>query len=406
MAKISIEGLDGDFKQGILWLSIGFLLAPFADTPPLFLLSATVAGICLAAARYQFMAHGITKWADRITLILSISSILLVVGSSPLGLKPLQLACPLFIAMGLGEFLPTLLRRRLEHALSLRYAPLLHALEPAPKRTNREPGERNLLWDRLDREFPNTLWKTLRESETPSLAYSTGNTPGQTEPISRLGGTPWLPTDFIWPSFQCRPLKYLGQLNLEELQTRLPTPFLPTAGTLSFFYDLEASAWGGTAEDMGSGFVHYLHPSQFPVALTWQSENEGKGFAIDSWNLVPSVRMDEETENKLFKLRHALPKHKIGLLDGLLEPLIARQDSHTLLGHPNLVQNSLAPDLLVASRAYGLPENTHWRFVAQFESDQKLNWCWGDAGCLYFSFPENDLLNGDFSRCWVSLQCT
>lgn len=406
MARISVGGLDGDFKQGILWMAVGFLLAPFADTRPLFLILAPVAGICLATVRYQLMARGIPKWADRMTLVLSLLSILLILGASTLGWKPLQLACPLFIALGLGEFLPTLLRRRLEAALSHRFAPLLQAFEPPLQKANLGPGERSQLWDRLDREFPHTLWKTLRASETPGLAYSTGFTPGTAGPLSRLGGTPWLPADFIWPSFQCRPLKYLGQLNLEDLQARLPSPLLPTAGTLSFFYDPEASAWGSSAADMGSGFVHYLPPSQFPAALAWQSEDEGRGFAMDGWETVSSVRMDEEVEAVLVELRHALPKEKRELLDGLLESLIESKDSHLLLGHPHLVQNSLDPDFLAASRAYGLPENTRWRFIAQFESDQRLNWCWGDAGCLYFSFPENDLLHGHFSRCWVSLQCT
>jgi uncharacterized protein YwqG len=54
-----------------------------------------------------------------------------------------------------------------------------------------------------------------------------------------LGGEPDLLSDFVWSENNGRPLDFLLQVNLSEASKLDKSGQLPTAGLLSFFYDLE-----------------------------------------------------------------------------------------------------------------------------------------------------------------------
>ncbi|MDK9646290.1 DUF1963 domain-containing protein [Propionibacterium freudenreichii] len=99
---------------------------------------------------------------------------------------------------------------------------------------------------------------------------------------SRLGGRPDVPRDFEWPRFQDkdddsadanRPLTFLAQVNLADA-TRYDTEgLLPTAGVLSFFYEMETQEWGFDPRDKGSARVFFfedpatLRPASVPDDL-------------------------------------------------------------------------------------------------------------------------------------------
>ena len=47
-----------------------------------------------------------------------------------------------------------------------------------------------------------------------------------------------------------------------------------------------------------------------------------------------------------------------------------------------------------------------WRLLLQLDSADKAKMEWGDDGRLYFLIDEAGLKDGDFSKVWVSMQCT
>lgn len=83
---------------------------------------------------------------------------------------------------------------------------------------------------------------------------------------SKIGGTPDVPTDFIWPhTNNNQPLYFLCQLNLAEVKTYDSNNLLPADGLLSFFYDATGQPWGYDPND-GDGF-HVFHFTQAPDSL-------------------------------------------------------------------------------------------------------------------------------------------
>ena len=46
-----------------------------------------------------------------------------------------------------------------------------------------------------------------------------------------------------------------------------------------------------------------------------------------------------------------------------------------------------------------------WRLLLQLDSDDDLNWMWGDVGRLYVWCRESDIAARRFERCWTILQC-
>jgi uncharacterized protein YwqG len=94
---------------------------------------------------------------------------------------------------------------------------------------------------------------------------------------------------------------------------------------------------------------------------------------------------------------------------------------HSFGGWPNLIQAPMelecqlvthgiyvgGPEAYADPRAAGLSRGAvDWRLLLQLDSDDGLNWMWGDAGMLYFSCREQDMAEGKFDRSWTILQCT
>ncbi|MBI2809943.1 MAG: DUF1963 domain-containing protein [Candidatus Melainabacteria bacterium] len=50
-------------------------------------------------------------------------------------------------------------------------------------------------------------------------------------------------------------------------------------------------------------------------------------------------------------------------------------------------------------------DSRRWRLLLQLDSDDELNFMWGDCGTLYFCIDEHALKKLDFSNVWLELQC-
>jgi hypothetical protein len=83
----------------------------------------------------------------------------------------------------------------------------------------------------------------LSKLARPSVELVTADVPA-TRCCSRLGGSPDLPTTFQWPSHAHGHYRFLGQMNLNELQGQAGD--LPSTGLLSIFYahdDNDQTSW-------------------------------------------------------------------------------------------------------------------------------------------------------------------
>jgi len=68
---------------------------------------------------------------------------------------------------------------------------------------------------------------------------------------SRIGGGPDVPAGFTWPTHKGRPLDFLLQINLADVQGLQCGLDLPAQGVLSFFYDTDTQPWGYDPADRG-----------------------------------------------------------------------------------------------------------------------------------------------------------
>ena len=93
--------------------------------------------------------------------------------------------------------------------------------------------------------------------------------------------------------------------------------------------------------------------------------------------------------------------------------------SHQFFGHSANIQGDMQLEAQLVTnglycgdgtdyddpRAATLAETAdQWQLLLQLDSDERIE-MWGDSGMLYYWIRRDDLVAGDFSRIWMTLQC-
>jgi uncharacterized protein YwqG len=262
-----------------------------------------------------------------------------------------------------------------------------------------------------------------------------------TSPIgaTKLGGLPDLPAGAAWPirpaysypqsmhdridgpTWTPKPLSFLAQINLADVASQGCDLPLPDAGLLLFFYDAETQPWGFDPHDSVGTQVLFvpdgtnierslsvpLDPS--PVRLLECLASEG----------LPSRDCFlDRTEGQPGCSAEAFDSAVEKLSDDDWEAI--SYGDYVLGGWPHPVQNPMELECELATNGInaGGPEGyadprvaklrqsaADWRLLLQLDSDDDLNWMWGDVGRLYVWCRETDLSARRFERCWTVLQC-
>ncbi|CEG93406.1 YwqG family protein [Propionibacterium freudenreichii] len=258
---------------------------------------------------------------------------------------------------------------------------------------------------------------------------------------SRLGGRPDVPRDFEWPRFQDkdddsadanRPLTFLAQVNLADATRYDAEGLLPTAGVLSFFYEMETQEWGFDPRDKGSARVFFfedpatLRPASVPDDLDdWFPD----GQAISYRNMVDLPAWLGFTElPEEVRRTNPLP---VPLTDIEWEDYDAMREEYgapsegddavttKLLGHPDVVQNPMEAECEMVTR--GMADGAEgeeisqelrddiekasrdWTLLFQMGTDSGLEF--GDVGHINYWIKKQDLARRDFDKAWLILQC-
>ncbi|MBY0417268.1 MAG: DUF1963 domain-containing protein, partial [Pararheinheimera sp.] len=83
----------------------------------------------------------------------------------------------------------------------------------------------------------------------------------ETKMASFLGGKPVVRSPIDWPRKNNKPLGFIAQLDLGEINLSRNIEWLPDSGRLLFFYDLEEWPWGFDPNDKGGWAVIYENGS-------------------------------------------------------------------------------------------------------------------------------------------------
>lgn len=278
------------------------------------------------------------------------------------------------------------------------------------------------------------FWPRLVPHCRPSIRVLPQAAPAEPLPVgaSRLGGTPDLPAEAHWPTWQGRPLSFLAQLNLAELAAYPAAAALPAAGWLLFFYDAQEQPWGSTPADRGRAVVLYqpaatvLTPRPLPADLSTAAYTAFPVspllFAAEMtlpnpWEDDIDIAENEMTEDQRAAFWRLLHRHGdgtsrvFGTPDTIQGPV--RQPCA-------LVSRGISPGSLEAMQqtrealgfsaaeveAWQQQAATDWELLLQLDShESEANMMWEDMGRLYFCLPRAALAHRDFGAGWTVLQC-
>ena len=123
-------------------------------------------------------------------------------------------------------------------------------------------------------ESPKNLRDVIRSLEKNEIIMKTmENKKVESPDDCKLGGKPYLPADFEWPTFKSaddgitRPLSFFCQINLAQVKPYDKDNALPESGMLYFFYECESSTWGYDPADKGATRVFYFENTDGFVPL-------------------------------------------------------------------------------------------------------------------------------------------
>ncbi|MBQ8781856.1 MAG: DUF1963 domain-containing protein [Oscillospiraceae bacterium] len=220
---------------------------------------------------------------------------------------------------------------------------------------------------------------------------------------TKFGGRPDVPSDFEWlRAADGRPLAFLAQFNLSELEAYDISNELPKKGMLYFFYDLEDMPWDS---DDGGARVYYsdnaseLSPADFPEDICEECIVEECALKLEAVNDAPQYEdFDFVSESQCDDYGTYLSSVKEALG---FAPEQRGDIRCKLLGYSDIIQNSVLEEFAFND------ENDDWTLLAQFDTYENgssyIMYC--DGGRIYFGIRKQDLAAGNFDNIKLILQC-
>ncbi|MEY4387419.1 MAG: hypothetical protein RLY20_2702 [Verrucomicrobiota bacterium] len=220
---------------------------------------------------------------------------------------------------------------------------------------------------------------------------------------SRLGGKPDVGPGFSWPSWKGKPLGFLCQINCAEVAALDPEKLWPSTGWLCFFYAIQECPWGGSTDDVDSWSVIQIAPEQARPAVLPSGMDEGS--LLPAWPITLELfsslpgGLGCEMNDQEFESNFELQAELKGSAN-------RAEAAHQLLGHADTVQGPVQDEWEEFQALMKRPsDDSEWKLLLQFDSDNDLNVMWGDAGMLYFGIRKSDFLARRFDETQMIMQC-
>jgi len=216
---------------------------------------------------------------------------------------------------------------------------------------------------------------------------------------SKLGGNPDLPLDFKWPHSEEKPLTFLGQINLSQIDRNKIKEDIPKSGFLYFF-----SAVAHVDYDTYEHFFNRIELPETNKVYYFESNNlkrqnnyyfSLKEIPVDFryYHTYPlsteepifeQFDFDQEEKQEIINISRAY-------LEGIFHFLNLKdyRSIHTLFGYEQVVHDLTCFD----------------KILFQTSTSENTGMEWGDEGFFYFHIPEYDLKKLDFSNIHCDNQC-
>jgi uncharacterized protein YwqG len=249
---------------------------------------------------------------------------------------------------------------------------------------------------------PERLQSALIGLLRPAIALTTKRFVAEAIPLgaSKFGGAPDVPEDFVWPTWNEKPLGFLAQINLEEVAPFDVENQLPKSGLLSFFYFLSnGDEWpiGEAKEKEGWRVFHFVDKQLARRSVPPDSLNEYP-FAIARFETGARWTAPELPDGCW-----PLTEQEGEEWGNYSDVASWNQSLHQILGNPKIVQYDVRYD---AAKKSQRGEEQDWILLLQIDSDNTFDFMWGDLGTLYFLIHQADLKTQDFSNVWCIADCS
>ena len=248
---------------------------------------------------------------------------------------------------------------------------------------------------------------------------------------SKIGGKPFVPSDFVWPTFtsmeddETYPLSFFCQLNLSELSKYDEEDLLPKKGLLLFFYECESFCCGFDPLDKGATKVFYYEDTTNFVSYDVPSDLYEDYIipelaihckVMDSYPSEDELAFYSSVECDYDDWEAVMDAFGINVIDDL--------ERHKVLGYADVIQSEMLTDCERTSRGLycGDPESfastsedeandiqkhaTDWMLLLQLDTITKgdFEFMFGDCGRLFFYIRKEDLVNQQFDNVWFAVQ--
>ena len=246
-----------------------------------------------------------------------------------------------------------------------------------------------------------------------------------------------MPADLPWPTWYAHgkygrlaepeaKLTFLGQINLAELQAQVPTPELPAAGLMLFFFDANNEPWGFDPDDRSGHRVIFARPGQELTRRVCPDVESCVLPATVSFERIVTLGKLDDSSLDWASLGVDAQRVDWYELEEAMRVLRPERPHHHLLGTAAQVQSGdMRAECQLVSHGFmagdeegwrmgmaepGVAEGIdHWQLLLQFDSedtDDGLGPMWGDCGLLYFWIEAQKLAVQDFSETCAILQCS
>ncbi len=247
----------------------------------------------------------------------------------------------------------------------------------------------------------------------------------------KLGGKPYLPANFEWPTFESeedgieRPLSFFCQINLAQVKPYDKDNVLPERGMLYFFYECETSMWGFDPSEADAARAFYFENTDGFVLLDLPDE-------LAEEYVIPEIAVE-------FKSKKSYPNFEefdcysdldcdyddyFEILEEFGVDVDRDPEDHKLLGYADIIQSEMLTECESIARicdgdtiSYGDVSGEvradvkkgagNWTLLLQLSTITKgdYEWMFGDGGMLYFYIKKDDLAAKRFDKMHFSVQC-
>ncbi|GAC1422072.1 MAG: YwqG family protein [Ktedonobacteraceae bacterium] len=235
--------------------------------------------------------------------------------------------------------------------------------------------------------------------------------------ISKLGGVPDVPSDFVWPEWKGFPQSFIAQIRLEDAHPYDVDAMLPEQGMLWFFYDAQQQTFGADPADKGGWSVLFtnhtanLQRATVPTSLPATSQFQACTLYFSSeitLSLQPHLELvnfdwtdEEQQKYETFISTFPTPEDRA-------------MTHNRILGNPETLQDDMRLQCEYASN--GVTDSSdpkadelakgalEWQLLLQVDSDEHAGMQWANTGLLYYWVKKTDLQVRHFNAIWLVLQ--